>query len=489
MAQDFAAADVAPSSLAGMVEPGSAPAESAPGKVGAVASLAPSPAVQRQAEPTATPMTSVAAESLPVVRARSIAEMGVRPDAPVQREVAPVAAATPITYHPEPIDTPTPAPTLAGETTTPPLSVPMGTPAITTPSAMPTGMSESIPDVAPPSPVASSPVQRAVQPAAATSAPVEATDMPTMVMPTPTVAPVTELPAPVVPATHPAPPVQRTTEIPARAVLSAAEASVEAEPKSEGLEAVWPVQRVEAPKPKGDELSLDPVTVEEPMRHEKPEASQIQQVMRQVSAAKPSDSSVELILPRRQRPTPAPAPAPLRSIQTKPEANQDDGGGMNRPQAYVPTEIGPLPSDLWEILGAPTPGPVAPAGPIPQPANPAVMRAIAAAERPAPTVATPTQPVSTGTNGTRNGHAPAIQREETHSGQASGQSRPTNVVTVGSGLPAQTVQNQGGEASSGAGPAEQGEGEKPNVDELARQVYQEVRRRLAIEWERGRGQF
>lgn len=111
------------------------------------------------------------------------------------------------------------------------------------------------------------------------------------------------------------------------------------------------------------------------MRHEKPEASQIQQVMRQVSAAKPGDFSSNLF-PSSTAYT-GPAPAPLRSIQTKPEANQDDGGGMNRPQAYVPTEIGPLPSDLWEILGAPTPGPVAPAGPIPQPANPAVMRAIA----------------------------------------------------------------------------------------------------------------
>lgn len=256
MAQDFAAADVAPSSLAGTVEPGIAPAESAPGTVGAVASLTPSPAVQRQAEPTAAPMPSVAAESLPVVRARSIADMGVRPDAPVQREVAPSSATTPITYHPEPIDTPTPAPTLAGETTTPPLSVPMGTPAIHTigyahrDERIHTGYCATIPGGV------ISGAERFDFPAA-TSAPVEATDMPTMVMPTPTAAPVTGLPAPVVPTTHPAPPVQRTTEIPARAVLSAAEASVEAEPKSEGLEAVWSVQRVEAPKPKGDELSLE----------------------------------------------------------------------------------------------------------------------------------------------------------------------------------------------------------------------------------------
>lgn len=260
-----------------------------------------------------------------------------------------------------------------------------------------------------------------------------------------------------------------------------------------GLESVWPVQRVEAPRPKGDDWQLEPTTVEESMRHEKPEATQIQQVMRQVSAAKPSDSSVELILPRRQRPavSPAPASAPtiIRPIQTQPEADVGKKETATPPQAFVQTGIGPLPTDLWDILGTPLPGQTETSGLKPQPAqptNPAVQRAIAAAERPAPTSSA--VPARTSARST-NGHTPTVQREATNPAQSTGQARPTSVATVGSGLPVQTAQTQGAEGGGAAGQGEQGEKEQANIDELARQVYSEVRRRLAIEWERGRGQF
>jgi hypothetical protein len=255
------------------------------------------------------------------------------------------------------------------------------------------------------------------------------------------------------------------------------------------------VQRKTETRPKEVDPTIDPVEVAETMRHEKPEASQVQQVMRQVAAAKPSDSSVELILPRRQRPQMPPRTSPP-AVQTQRENNGNGGtpAAPDAPKAFVPTEIGPLPGDLWEILGAsvPTTTPTASAAaattPVSVPTSApgsspapqaAVMRAVAAAESPAPL---PTTPSSYPNGNGFHAYSEAIQRAE----EASGQSRPTSTATVGSGVPARTASAQEGGTEQGGAGGEQGE---VNVDELARQVYVEVKRRLAVEWERGRGRF
>jgi len=329
------------------------------------------------------------------------------------------------------------------------------------------------------------------------------TDMPTMIMPVPVVASQSISASsaeaafsPMVLGTNQGvePAVQRLAEPVSPTVTShspeiSPPIQSPASPSTErlALEDVWPVQRKETSGDKTADLPLDPVEVAESVRHEKPEAAQIQQVMRQVAAAKTSDSSVELILPRRQRPQVSTRPAP--AIQTQPAApvvkgsngNNGQGDGPSRAtQAYVPTEIGPLPGDLWEILGAPLPRPMGPTG---ETGSPALMRTAAAAAPTMPFAEPATRyPGSAPTTGT-NGHPAPVQREPA---PATGQqSQPSSVATVQSGMPTRTASAQeGGEQGAEAG--EQGE---VNVEELARQVYSEVKRRIAVDWERGRGRF
>ena len=342
------------------------------------------------------------------------------------------------------------------------------------------------------------PVQRAAAEIESTPEKLAETDMPTMIMSVPQIAHLsTPAPsqappaAPVVGANQPG--VQRQAEAVTHSPASRQpETSLPIQsPPAErlALEDVWPVQRKETNVVKAGDLPIDPVEVAEPMRHEKPEAAQIHQVMRQVAAAKTSDSSVELILPRRQRPT-VPTPAvqrqpslPARQTPTSPTEGSGGSRSDSPPQAYVPTEIGPLPGDLWEILGAPMPTPTAPAG---QTGSPAVMRAAAAAESSVslaePPTSYPVQAPNAGTNGYTNGHTPVVQREVTSD---TGPSQPSSVATVQSGMPTRTASAQEG-GGQGAEAGEQGE---VNVEELARQVYSEVKRRIAVDWERGRGRF
>lgn len=308
------------------------------------------------------------------------------------------------------------------------------------------------PTVSPATAPASAPFPQPAQPI---SQPMAETEMPTMIMPTP--AAVTRNAD-----VSTSPPVQEP-------------AATEAE--SLGLEAVWPVQRKTAPASRPDETSLDPVEAVEPVRHEKPEAQKVQQVMRQVAAAKPTDSSVELILPRRQRPN-----VPARPVQRQPESNGQShdpgsGAGQPTPQAYVPTEIGPLPGDLWELLGEKPPTQ-------PQPGDgQMVMRAAAPPVSLSAPAASPTpfaeRSFAPASPVQRQTAAPPPQAPMTNSGPAMIQRAETSAAASSSTTVSST---EGGEGSEG------GESEV-NVDELARQVYREIKQRLAVEWERGRGRF
>jgi hypothetical protein len=244
----------------------------------------------------------------------------------------------------------------------------------------------------------------------------------------------------------------------------------------------------------------------------------VRSILETVTAGQKSDSSIELVLPRRPRPAglppvAAPRPAaeppaappvqrmPLREATTQaeqpypafvpgqpsegfePSEGVDSGPAATAYQPalaaatppvvqraaappatptpamphMVPTEIGELPSDLWQLLGATPPAPAAsaPAG------NGAMLqRQVTAAPQPA----TPAP--------TRQYISPAVvQRAE------------TTAATAARAEPAATTR----------APAEgEGEGEKKSevdVDELSRQVLQVIRRRLAVEWERSRGRF
>jgi hypothetical protein len=500
------------------------------------------------------PSSSTVDMPLPVVRARPVSEMTPSSAPTYQRMVESGEALPPgglETTHPAPPAAATSSrpdvlptmPTVAGsEAVTPlqraaatppppasPLTSPMtGTESVMpvqraaatsvptiSPSATPVAKAELVPPVVSASPVSTaspdvlpvtqsegtSPVQRAA--ASMPPSGVAETDMPTMIMPVPAVASQsTPASSAEVAGTNQGvePAVQRLAESVSPTVTSRSPeisrpVQPPAIPSTErlALEDVWPVQRKETGVSKAGDLPLDPIEAAEPVRHEKPEEAQIQQVMRQVAAAKTSDSSVELILPRRQRPaTPARPATPPPAVQTQPAApaakdgngNNGQGDGPSRTtQAYVPTEIGPLPGDLWEILGAPVPSPMGPTG---QTGSPALMRTVAAAEStvpfPEPANRYPGSAPTTGTNGYTNGHTNVVQREVT---PATGPSQPSSVATVQSGMPTRTASAQeGGEQGAEAG--EQGE---VNVEELARQVYSEVKRRIAVDWERGRGRF
>lgn len=435
----------------------------------------PTSSVQRR-EATPTRAETGMAVPLPVVKARPLPEFvmpAISPEATVLPTDVPDGGTSPVQRA---AATPSSDITLAAlpPAAATPLTPTSSPPVLTTSEAVTTA--PSVQRAVEPEPLAS-PVATHTQPDTSVSDTSEL-DMPTMIMPATVDSSQPEATRGV--ATPP-PAVQRHIETPPTAQPTPAApdaAAPEPEPERWSLADVWPVQRKEEPRPAPEHEGVEPAEMAEPMRHDKPEAGQVKQVMRQVAAAKPTDSSVELILPRRQRPTlpprtPAPAAPP---VQTQRESN----GGSSKPpaappQAFVPTEIGPLPGDLWEILGAPTPA-AAPAATAPAPAAPtqtSVMRAIAAAE------SQPPQPTF------RNGdgpHAEAIQRAES----APEQSRPTSTATAGSGVPSRTATAQEGQSGQGTEGGEQGE---VNVDELARQVYHEVRRRLSVEWERGRGRF
>ena len=470
-------------------------------------SPAPSP-VQRMDMPTADiPASSGSARSTlseervvePIVPALTpgvVPAMRVGPTAAVQRTMAELGEAIPPTSQvgeTPPIPTSgrgqdlatssyaAASPVMPAPASTPPLSPASGSPPPTG-GVAPVGV-----------------VQRAAAPA--TPAPVlppsiAETDVPTLIMPTPTggFAPVTAqqagMPAnvagmsgsPAVPA------VQRQADVTGAAPTPVSKGvephSVVSPSERVSLEDVWPVQRKESAPARETDLPLEPVLVEEPMRHEKPEAPKVEQVMRQVAAAKPSDSSVELILPRRQRPTP-----PASPVQRQPENKGNGNGTRTPPQAFVPTEIGPLPGDLWNILGQPTPtmAGVAEAPPVSSGTQPAIMRAIAAAEQSTTTIAPPTYTTYAPQRAV-NGGPPPIQRVEGEQTAASNQAQPTTVATVGSGVPPVTGNAPGGEPGAASQEKAEGAGEV-NVEELARQVYSEVKRRLSVEWERGRGRF
>jgi len=122
----------------------------------------------------------------------------------------------------------------------------------------------------------------------------------------------------------------------------------------------------------------------------------------------------------------------------------------------VPTAIGDLPSDLWQILGERPPAPV-----------PATQRSVDSISSP------PTLPDPPAKLVTEEFQSPDFQRTARDSGSTAGQLDLTR---------------SGGEEDS-AGEGSGDEKDEVDVEKLARQVYPEIRRRLQVDWERGRGRL
>lgn len=335
-------------------------------------------------------------------------------------------------------------------------------------------------------------------------------------------------------------------------------AAIEPQWQPRPLQDVWPVQRLEAPPmppepparsasaPAGLEPEPSPASGEEVTTRE-----EIQRALTDVAPGQPTASSIEVITPRQPRPAPRPeASVPLEAEGARPEADippdveesrpalleepfvisraaepakpgspqdlsgeatlppptvqmqpEDEADTQARPLAEMPapdlvqTEIGPLPADLWHLLGRSPPGQepaetISPQGP-PQDmdqeatvadaistdghtADARVARAVAAAEAPTrperPAIREIIPPVVQRAAETRS----PIQREPEEE-QAATESVATEAAAT------EAVEQRGTEAETPT--------PRIDVDDLARRVYAEIKRRLSTEWERARRMF
>ncbi len=183
-------------------------------------------------------------------------------------------------------------------------------------------------------------------------------------------------------------------------------------PPRPALEQVWPVQR----KPAAPPVPPPPETT--------PPA------LASLPPGKPSASGIEFVPPRRPRPPRQPA-LPPRPAQ--PGA-----------QPAIPTEIGPLPADLWELIGE-------------EPAPPTVVQRAAAVEEPRPPVV-PSQ----------TAEAPTPSRP---AADLSVPPEPKNA-------PSPAAPSQTAEAPTPSRPG------GPDLETLAWRVYEIIRRQLHLEKER-----
>jgi hypothetical protein len=263
-----------------------------------------------------------------------------------------------------------------------------------------------------------------------------------------------------------------------------ASADNEREKPSLPLESVWNVQRIEAshplfregtPQPTFDsadvdedetsmktsrapdqKLGLGPVQLHR--EDGQPDETRIPDSLSIPEQGGEPRKPVEILSPSRPRPPQVDLPPAKASIQRQ---SQDSHASKEVSEASpVNTVIGPLPADLWWLLGQKPPSAV-PAS------QPDIQRTI----QPDQKQLLPEQ------SNIANSHTPAEQ--------------PVEAPAMPSAIQRQMVSNEPLQSSQ-QGPAsptraeEIGHMELPDLDDLARRVYAEVRRRLAAEWERRR---
>jgi hypothetical protein len=190
----------------------------------------------------------------------------------------------------------------------------------------------------------------------------------------------------------------------------------------------------------------------------------VRNALQDVQPASASQSGIEFIPPRRPRPVPASAGSNIVARENVPPPAEQPSQGVLQRQAdtsrrsktakpgVVPTEIGPLPEDLWSLVGAESP----------------VERIERPQEPPAPieTSKWEQSSTSTGLPASPSGPvslAPVVQRQVARGATAGPASAPP---------------------SAGGDDSEKQTGQDVNIEELARQVYSELKHRLGLEWER-----
>ena len=289
------------------------------------------------------------------------------------------------------------------------------------------------------------------------------------------------------------------------------------------LQDVWAVQRLPQPARTVSGTAAVPAAdrdVQLPRSAPEPVPDQIVDVLGRVPAGRPTQSTIEIIPPRRPRPLPgvrqsrrpqqqprpvraqqpaaalvAEAAAPPEPALLAPETAQPTspfaravaaprtlpaqkpatpGAVPATAPRTVETEIGALPADLWELIGETPPTPQSVARKLP-------VESRTPASKPAPVPVAQTQPSAPG---------PTLQRT-TISTTAQAPTRATATQQSG---PVQTSTQQApasepaaSEPGDAAEPETESTGEpEVDVDKLARRIYTEIRRRLAVEWERAR---
>jgi hypothetical protein len=298
------------------------------------------------------------------------------------------------------------------------------------------------------------------------------------------------------------------------------------------LEVSWPVQRrsVESftqPENRKD----DPLSPDDPL----PPPSfverlqgQVRRALQSITPDRPSSSSVEVITPRRDRPTTAstvqrsPQQAiPASSSHAGMDQSQDSPAPAKTGWDHnVETQIGPLPADLWRLIGERPPQVHTQEDQALDPASPGAT--------PGPLI---TPDLSASPPGFKPSHASVqtagreINTDETQSGVLSSLAREARSTSVSTGandsieswdIPDSGPNNQtpvqrapdgsssristpepaSGRSTSSSAVSEEAASvsEEPpgqaetelDMDELAERVYSDIRRRLAIELERHR---
>jgi hypothetical protein len=240
------------------------------------------------------------------------------------------------------------------------------------------------------------------------------------------------------------------------------------------LQAAWPVQRTEAAPtivPQSDPLPPPPPG---PIPEPPPvEAGRIKERLASVPPGMPTDSSVPLMRSRQPRPQRSSAPPPAAPPQPAEEQPPAAGSGqqqaplpiVQRPEEtghLVPTEIGDLPADLWQLIGQQPPDSeataVAPPAPAAETGHP-IQREIEETESTAVAPSPPPSEIHT-----------FIQREP--EAKATAADRGMDTVE----FDARSEEEDKAETAI-------------DVDELARQVYAQLKQQLAGEKERERGRF
>ena len=229
------------------------------------------------------------------------------------------------------------------------------------------------------------------------------------------------------------------------------------------LEEVWHVQR-QVPQPQEQRSPGEP-SVEEPTEIlDQEEYAQVREALQEVLPGQPTDSPVEVITPRRPRPKPAEAkeqaslsPPQSDGSSAEPEESEVEaptGVTIKQEAELIETGLGPLPADLWELIGETPP--------------PAQLRSAQTT-------------------------APTPQQASDAVGRGGAEGKPAMRQAAPGAVQRQPAEPSAGESQAGEAAAGGGQAAKPtpelDMDELAARVYGEVKRRLALEWERLRRRF